>query len=112
MAIIDRYDSERTFFYLDPPFVHYQANGLYQPLTRELREDLFDRLEKFEGKFLMSFDDCEETRELAKTRRFSIQQVKVRHTLSNAPGSRSRTSPEVLIANYRLDQFLPHTTER
>ena len=39
--ILDRYDSVRTFFYLDPPYVAFQPNGRYEPLSTERRRELF-----------------------------------------------------------------------
>jgi DNA adenine methylase len=100
MHILDRYDSASTFFYLDPPYVEYGDNGRYEPLTAARREEMFKRLAKLKGRFLMSFDDCEEIRTLARARHFKVKSVGVVYTLCGA--AERRTSSELLIANYDL----------
>lgn len=96
--ILTRYDSAETWFYLDPPYVHFQANGRYEALTEARREELFELLAGIQGKFLMSFDDCAEVRELCKRRRFKVQRVEVGYALGNTQESRSRKVGEVLIS--------------
>jgi DNA adenine methylase len=34
--VLDRYDHRDTFFYLDPPYIEYEPNGRYVPLTRDV----------------------------------------------------------------------------
>lgn len=99
--ILARYDSPATWFYLDPPYVHFQANGRYGPLAVEQREQLFHLLAALQGSFLMSFDDCKEVRALAKLHRFQIRRVEVEYTLSSSAESRRKVG-EVLIANREL----------
>lgn len=102
--ILARYDDPATFFYLDPPYVDYQDNGRYQPLTTERRAELFAQLAAMKGKFLLSFDDVAEVRRLARTHGFHVRQVKVGYTLGHTPASRKTQSSELLIANYPLAQ--------
>jgi DNA adenine methylase len=92
--ILARYDSAETFFYLDPPYVHFQANGRYTALAEDRREQLFTLLAGLKGKFLMSFDDCAEVRELSRRHGFKVRGVEVSYTLSQ-----KKTKPvrEVLI---------------
>ena len=63
---------------------------------------MFDKLAGLEARFLLSFDDCAEIRKLAKERGFVTKEVDVQYTLSHAPGSRSKMSPELLIANFPI----------
>jgi DNA adenine methylase len=100
--ILARYDSSATWFYLDPPYVHFQANGRYDALSEERRMELFALLAKIEGGFLMSFDDCEEVRTLAKRHRFYLAPVKVSYTLASSATARGKFA-EVLIANRKLE---------
>lgn len=96
--ILQRYDSPETFFYLDPPYVEYQPNGRYEPLTKERRTEKFAALAAITGKFLMSLDDCAEIRSLVKQHGFRSRKVGVRYTLAgNGPRDES---PELLISNY------------
>jgi DNA adenine methylase len=99
--ILLRYDSRQSWFYLDPPYVHFQPNGRYKPLSEEKRETLFALLAKLEGGFLMSFDDCTEVRSLAKAHGFTIRKVEVLYSLASTSSGRKKTG-EVLIANRRL----------
>lgn len=96
--ILTRYDSPSTWFYLDPPYVHFQSNGRYGALAEEQREQLFSLLANLQGRFLMSFDDCAEVRGLAKKHRFHVRAVQVRYTLGGAKESSAKAG-EVLISD-------------
>lgn len=99
--ILTRYDSPATFFYLDPPYVHFQANGRYKALSVEQREAMFAQLAALQGSFLVSFDDCAEVRTLARRHKFHVRGVEVGYTLGSTRASR-RKSSEVLISKTRL----------
>jgi len=60
-----------------------------------LRE-LFARLKRIRGKFLMSFDDAPIVRELS--RGLSVRPVSVLYSLAS---TRPKKVPELLISNYR-----------
>jgi DNA adenine methylase len=92
--ILTRYDSPETFFYLDPPYVHFQANGRYDALTQEKREALFARLAELQGKFLMSFDDCAEVRAHCRQYGFTVKSVSVPYKLGQ---KKAKLGREVLI---------------
>ena len=100
--ILARYDSPATWFYLDPPYVHFQPNGRYTALPVEQRENLFALLAGLQGGFLMSFDDCDEVRALSRQHGFHLRRVEVGYSLGNTDGSRSKKTGEVLIANRPL----------
>ena len=93
--ILTRYDSPETWFYLDPPYVHFQANGRYEALSDARREELFDLLAALKGSFLMSFDDCAEVRELCQRHGFIVREVKVGYTLGS---TQVKNVGEVLIS--------------
>lgn len=97
--ILGRYDREGAFFYLDPPYVSFGSNGRYEPLAAERRTELFDRLAKLRGRFLLSFDDHPEIRERSEAAGFAIREVRVRYSLSGAVSGR-RSTPELLISNF------------
>lgn len=100
--ILTRYDSAETWFYLDPPYVHFQANGRYEALSEVRREELFATLAKISGSFLMSFDDCAEVRELVKRHKLHLRSVAVDYTLGSTMQSREKKFREVLIANREI----------
>ena len=98
IELIRRFDSEETFFYLDPPYVDYKPNGRYQALTVEKREELFELLANIKGKFLLSFDDHTEVRKLAEKHGLQLEVVQARYSLGSTTRSR-QTINEVLISN-------------
>jgi DNA adenine methylase len=100
--ILTRYDGKESFFYLDPPYVEFQANGRYEPLPELRRGELFKLLSRLKGKFLMSFDDHPEVRKRAAEAGFIVKPVSVQYTLASTTPSRNNPSPEVLIANYPI----------
>lgn len=98
--ILDRYDSRGTFFYLDPPYVEFGANGRYDPLTKERRAELFEHLSRLKARWLMSFEDHAEARAAARQFDFKLRRVGVVYTLSGKADRPRRQ--ELLLSNYPL----------
>jgi DNA adenine methylase len=98
--ILDRYDHKDTFFYLDPPYIEYQPNGRYEPLSRERRAQMFARLSRTKAHWLMSFEDHAEARTAAKRYGFRLRKVSVVYTLGGR--AERKLGREVLMANYPL----------
>lgn len=94
--LIARFDSPGTFFYLDPPYVHYQPNARYEALERGRREELFAQLSKIQGTFLMSFDNCVEVRKLAKQYGMKVEKIETRYGLGSTKESRGKVT-EVFV---------------
>lgn len=95
-ALIIQYDRSDAFFYLDPPY--YETEGHYSVVfTKEDHIRLRDTLKKLQGKFLLSYNDCEFIRDLYKDfyiEGFSrINNMALRY-------DKSSQFPEVLISNY------------
>ena len=93
--LIKDFDGDDSFFYCDPPY--YGSDTYYKA-----SEDGFDHkrlanvLAKTKGKWLLSYNDCPEIRELYK--RYSIISTpEITYTLS--PNSR-KSLKEIVIANY------------
>lgn len=61
--IFEMYDSENTFFYLDPPY--YKREYLYG-LESFDHEELKRQLLKLKGKFAMSYENCSYIQKLYK----------------------------------------------
>lgn len=110
--ILTRYDSPATFFYLDPPYVHFQPNGRYHALSTEQREAMFAHLARISGSFLLSFDDCDEVRRLAREHRFHVRRVEVGYTLGSTLASRRAKTAEVLISRTRLKHGVAAVSRR
>lgn len=94
------YDREETFFYLDPPY--FKAEMRYEVQFQEHRK-LQEILSKISGKFLLSYNDCSEIRELYAG--YSMIEIKRNNSLIN----RYEATPiydELLIANYDLQKCI------
>ena len=62
-AIIERVDTSHTLFYCDPPY--YNVPSLYAcSFTRRDHEDLALMLRNIKGKFVLSYDDTQDIREM------------------------------------------------
>ena len=95
--ILERFDRETTFFYLDPPYVgvrFYKFN-----LRNEEFERLADRLATVRGKFLLSINDHPVA--LKAFRRFNLRKVRVAYTASR----RMMSVRELVFANYTLAEL-------
>ncbi len=92
--ILKRYDTPEAFFYLDPPY-YVDSVQVYSPIDHE---ELLTLLKNLKGRFLLSYDDRPEIRELYKD--FKIVPVS-RHAVFSQ--DKSKAYNEVLIMNYKLD---------
>ena len=100
--LIKQYDRENAFIYCDPPY--YLTEGHYAVEFR--REDHFrlrDTLKGCQGKFLVSYNDCEFIRELYQD--FRIESVSRLNNLAQRYDSGCEYA-EVLISNYDTGERL------
>jgi DNA adenine methylase len=99
---LDRYDRDKTFFYIDPP---YPGNGVnYKHNMRDWQEHqkLANKLAKTKGKWILSSYDKPEVRAMYEG--FYIIPVQTYSGMKTARTSQERVlNAEVLIANYPLD---------
>jgi len=80
--ILDHYDSEQTFFYLDPPYYRtHDALGIH--FTDEQHKELHDRVMKLKGRWLITLNDAPRVRKLYSD--CNIEEVVV---MESAPNSR------------------------
>lgn len=96
-ALIKVYDKPNALFYLDPPYYgtekYYQAQFLSDDHIR-----LFKVLNHLEGKFILSYNDCEYIRELYKD--FKIEEVKRNNNLVGRYLEKEHSYKELVIRNY------------
>ena len=98
--ILIEYDSENTFFYLDPPYEnsnitvkrHTVGTGVLQTYTDIDLGALINVLRTIKGKFLMTLNDSERIRELCRD--FTILTYTARYARSN------KTATELIIKNF------------
>ena len=99
--LIRQYDRPESFFYCDPPY--YATEDYYEDVgfTTKDHERLADALCGIEGKFLLSYNDCPEIREL-----YSREGIIIEGTtrLSNIAQryEAGKQYAELLISNYDM----------
>ena len=104
--VIELCDIKEAFFYLDPPY-YESGNKLYShAFEEEDHKEMSEILKTIKGKFLVSYNDVEEIRELYNWA--TIESITTIYT----SGKSHKKAQEVLISNYRfkptfLDEFIP-----
>lgn len=93
--LIPRYDREHTLFFLDPPY--WKFNCYEHNFAEKDFYDLAEVLAGIKGRFLMTINDTPEVREIFK--RFWIDEVELKYSMSKKEGSRSQIRTELLIGN-------------
>lgn len=79
--LIARYDAETTLFYLDPPY--YDHERLYKRDDAEAfceHDELAEALKRIKGKFILSYNDCREIREIYRWA--TIKEVNAMYSVS------------------------------
>lgn len=93
--ILCTYDRTSTLFYLDPPY--YGAESIYQEkFSKEDHLRLREALGEIKGKFLLTYNDCTEIKELYKD--YNIIEVERSSNLTSKT-TRGRYK-ELIIKNY------------
>ena len=97
--LIDQYDRPESFFYCDPPY--FETEDYYEDVgfTKADHERLADKLSSIEGKYLLSYNDCPEIRELYESRGVRIESIS---RLSNIAQryEAGKQYDELIISNY------------
>ena len=97
--LIKQYDRPESFFYCDPPY--YDTEDYYEDVgfTRKDHERLANVLCNMQGKFLLSYNDCPEIRELYSRPGITIEATT---RLSNIAQryEAGKQYAELLISNY------------
>lgn len=90
-AIIKRYDAPETFFYLDPPYMGYE--DMYGPrlFCESAFGELAETLAGIRGKFILSINDCEKSRDIFKN--FCRLEITARYSFNQ-----KRRARELLIS--------------
>lgn len=93
--LIPRYDRPHTLFYLDPPY--WRIKGYEYNFVEQDFVDLAELLAGIQGRFMLSINDTPEVRGMFD--RFTIEEVRLKYTMSRQAGSRSEVRTELLIGN-------------
>ena len=95
--VIKKYDSMKTFFFLDPPYEKTDKTFGYAQDTDFNYENFYDVVSKIKGFFLISINDSPYIRNLFKD--FNIVKINVPSKWSNA---KVKNRKELLIMNYKI----------
>ena len=96
---ISRYDSDRTVFYLDPPYPGNGANYVHNMRAWDDHYTLAASLQKCRGKWLLSSYDIPEIRELFRDN--VIIPIQSASGMVTAKGGKERVlNREVIVTNY------------
>ena len=103
--LITQYDRDESFFYCDPPY--YKTENYYMGggFGREDHKRLADVLCSIKGKFLLSYNDCEEIRELYNRPGILVEGITRLSNLAQRYES-GKEYPELFISNYDTCEFL------
>lgn len=97
-TLIKHYDRSDTFFYADPPY--FSSEEMYAVgFNWDDHVRLRDTLQAIKGKFLLSYNDCPEIRELYKD--FSLFDFSRTHSMVQRYEA-GKEFKELLIGNYDL----------
>ncbi len=96
--LITQYDREDTFLYLDPPYVGTEKNYAVR-VAKMFHKHLCSLLKKVRGKFMLSYNDCPEVREMYGGCGFYIESFERLNSISQRynPGGQFK---ELLVMNY------------
>jgi len=101
--VIAKYDSEYTFFYIDPPYYHHE-HLYFRDNTKSFdgHDELAEVLKKTKGRWMLSYNDDEYIRELYSG--YNIIELDTQYNISG----KWQQKREILIANYEPKQKSPH----
>jgi DNA adenine methylase len=94
--VVSKYNKADSFFYLDPPYSKQDPSWGYK--FNLSPEQILDVLKTIKGKFLMSYDDSKENREIFK--QFNLYVVPTSYELGTQKNPIKIN--ELLISNYPL----------
>lgn len=100
--VIDEFDSKDTFFFIDPPYKHYDAQLTEEKKQQDFDEDRFvEVLKKIKGKFLVTYGIRSGT-DLFKG--FTVQRWQHRGRPGAAVGGKFQKVTTLMVSNYPLPQ--------
>jgi DNA adenine methylase len=98
-TVIKKYDSPKTFFYLDPPYESSTGKeGVSDYKDFVSPDDVYKSLQGLKGKFMLSYNDSANIRKIFG--RYNIRKIKTKYTGIGKEGGTRRPATELIITNY------------
>ena len=97
-TVIKKYDSPKTFFYLDPPYESSTGKeGVSDYKDFVSPDDVYKSLQGLKGKFMLSYNDSANIRKIFG--KYNIRKIKTKYTgIAREGGVRNKI--ELIITNY------------
>ena len=99
--VIETYDNENAFVYLDPPYSNLRSSWGYK--SKPSREELCATLKKIKGKFIMSYDNEKDNKEYFENEGFFVYEIETKYSTKVGADGRNIMQKELLISNYPID---------
>ena len=98
--VIDKYDSEKSYFYLDPPYWKTENYYSNHDFDRDDHERLCNQLKQIKGKFGLSYYDFDLLSQWLPKNKFVWEQKEfTKQAVTKKDGTRNKGT-ELLIMNY------------
>ena len=101
--LLAHYDRESSFFYCDPPYFATESYYKDVGFTANDHIRLRDALLKCKGKFLVSYNDCSEIREIWSQEGILLEEISRMNNLAQRYDSGCQYA-ELLISNYNTHE--------
>jgi DNA adenine methylase len=92
-SVIKRYDSPKTFIYLDPPYEAAESGKYYKYFVSP--KELYDALQGIKSKFMISYNDSANIRKIFG--KYNIRKIKAKNKVG---GYEIKEINELVITNY------------
>lgn len=96
--ILDLYDFNEAFFFLDPPYLD-SGGAAYAGWSEHELQRFTDRVKRLQGAWMITFQDCEQIRDLMTG--YKLKAVTRANGIGNNAGHRGRVYREVIITQER-----------
>jgi DNA adenine methylase len=102
--VIEKYDSDGTYFYTDPPYYIVGEGSYYSKheFSRNDHERLANTLKKIKGKFSLSYYDFDLLHQWFPEDEYSWEEKQFAKAAAATKGKAQNMGTEILIMNYSV----------
>ena len=103
--VIKKYDNEKTFFYVDPPYWKTEDYYSNHEFDREDHEKLCNQLKNIKGRFALSYYDFPLLKEWLPENKYNWERKAFAKKAAAKKGIKQNKGTELLILNYPIKQL-------